>query len=88
LDLIKDKGPGGEFLSSEHTMQRMRQLSNPKFFDRRDRKAWMQLDQRDSVEKAYAESQRIIREHQPPPVSTEIKGQVDEIIDNYLMDLK
>ena len=88
LDLIKEKGPGGEFLSSEHTMQRMRQLSNPKFFDRRDRKAWMQLDQRDSVEKAYVESQRIIREHQPPPVSAEVAGQVDEIIDNYLNDLK
>jgi len=88
LDLIKEKGPGGEFLSSGHTMQRMRQLSNPKFFDRRDRKAWMQLEQRDSVEKAYAESQRIIQEHQPPPVSVEVKGQVDEIINKYLVDLK
>ncbi len=84
LDLIKAKGPGGEFLSSGHTMQRMRQLSNPKFFDRRDRKAWMHLDQRDSVEKAYAESQRIIREHQPPPVSAAVKDQVDEIVQEYL----
>jgi len=88
LDLIKAKGPGGEFLSSDHTMQRMRQLSNPKFFDRRDREAWMELDQRDSVERAYAESQRIIREHQPPAVSAEVKGQVDEIINAYLRDLE
>jgi hypothetical protein len=39
LALIKEKGPGGEFLSSQHTMERMRKLSNPKFFDRRDRKS-------------------------------------------------
>ena len=87
LGLIKEKGPGGEFLSSEHTLERMHKLSNPKLFDRRDRKAWMQLDQRDSVEKAYAESQRIIGEHKPPPVSADVKDQVDEIIQRYLRDL-
>jgi trimethylamine---corrinoid protein Co-methyltransferase len=87
LAMIKEKGPGGEFLSSEHTMQRMRQLSNPKFFDRRDRNTWRQLAQRDMVEKAYAESLKIIKEHNPPRVSSDIKGRVDEIIKEYLRDL-
>ena len=87
LAMIKEKGPGGEFLSSQHTMERMRQLSNPKFFDRRDRKSWLQLEQTDIVDKAYAESQKIIQSHNPPDVSSDIRRQVDEIIRKYIKDL-
>jgi trimethylamine--corrinoid protein Co-methyltransferase len=87
LALIKEKGPGGEFLSSQHTMERMRKLSNPKFFDRRDRKSWLQLEQTDIVAKAYAESQKIIQSHKPPDVSSDIRRQVDEIIRKYKKDL-
>jgi trimethylamine--corrinoid protein Co-methyltransferase len=87
LALIKEKGPGGEFLSSQHTMERMRQLSNPKFFDRRDRKSWLQQELTDIVDKAYAESQMIIQSHNPPDVSSDIRRQVDEIIKKYIKDL-
>lgn len=86
LDLIKEKGIGGEFLSSTHTMQRMRELSNPRFFDRRNRKAWMKLEDKDIVNHAYQESQKIIKTHQPLEVSRDIKGQVDDIIGKYLKD--
>ena len=87
LDLIKEKGPGGEFLTSPHTLQYFRKLSNPKFFDRRNRKGWDKLDEKDIVNKAYAESQKIISSHEPPIVEPDVKKQVDEIIEKYLKEM-
>ncbi|MCG8618459.1 MAG: trimethylamine methyltransferase family protein [Desulfobacterales bacterium] len=86
LDMIKAQGPGGEFLSSPHTLQRLRQLSNPSLFDRRNRKGWVKLEQQDIVDRAYAEAGKIISSHEPPEVSADVKGQVNEIIEKYLQE--
>jgi trimethylamine--corrinoid protein Co-methyltransferase len=87
FDMIKEQGPGGEFLSSPHTMKHLKKLSNPKFFDRRNRKGWDKLEQKDIVDKAYTESQKIISAHEPPAVASDVKKQVNEIIEKYLKDM-
>ena len=84
LDMIKEKGPGGEFLSHPHTLQHMRQLSCPKLFDRRSRRDWQELQHPDVVERAYDRAAEILKTHKSLDVDPAISQEVDQIIEEYM----
>lgn len=84
LGVISEVGPGGEFLSHEHTLQHMRERSQVTLFDRRSREAWRSLKMPDIIERAYEKAREILATHEPPPVSEETRGEVREIIAEYL----
>lgn len=84
LDIIRQTGPGGEFLSHPHTLQHMRQLSCPTLFDRRFRSSWQETKYRNIVERAYNRAREVLDTHVPPPVNHEVKTEVDRIIQEYM----
>jgi trimethylamine--corrinoid protein Co-methyltransferase len=84
LDIIREKGPGGEFLSHAHTFQHMRQLSRPELFDRRARKDWQELQIPDIVERAYDRAGAVMNTHMPPPVDPAVNQAVEQIIEEYM----
>ena len=84
LDIIKEKGHGGEFLSHPHTFQHMRQLSCPKFFDRRTRQDWQEQQIPDIVERAYDRAGKVLNTHIPRPVDSAVNQEVDQIIEEYV----
>ena len=55
-DLIAEVGPGGEFITREHTFKNMRQLSQTELIDRRTRRVWQEEGGTDIVERAYEKS--------------------------------
>ena len=88
LDMIKEKGPGGEFLSHPHTLQHMRQLSCPKLFDRRSRRDWQELQHPDVVQRAYDRADEILKTHKSLDVEPAIRQEVDQIIEEYMATQK
>ncbi len=76
LDVIAEVGPGGEFLTHDHTLQHMRERSQVTLFDRRSREAWSNLESPDIVERAYARARHLLATHEPPPVSEQTRAQV------------
>jgi trimethylamine--corrinoid protein Co-methyltransferase len=84
LDIIKEKGPGGEFISHPHTLEYMRQLSCPKLFDRRPRLNWQEIKPLDIVERAYDRARDVLNTHTPPPIDPRVKEEVDQIIQEYM----
>jgi trimethylamine--corrinoid protein Co-methyltransferase len=84
LDIIREKGPGGEFLSHSHTLQHMQQLSCPKLFDRRPRQNWQELQLTDIVERAYDQAGEVLNTHAPPAVDPGVYQEVDQIIREYM----
>ena len=86
LDVIAEVGPGGEFLTHDHTFQHMREGSQVTLFDRRSREAWSKLEVPEIVERAYARARHLLATHEPPPVSEETRAQVKEIIAEYLAE--
>jgi trimethylamine:corrinoid methyltransferase-like protein len=62
----------------------MRERSQVTLFDRRSREAWRSLRIPDIIERAYARAREILAAHEPPPVSEETRGEVREIITEYL----
>ena len=79
LDTIRSVGPGGNFLTEEHTLKHMRELLVPKYIDRRPYNTWE--EKRDGAQDwAIAEARRILSTHQPEPMSQAISNELHQII--------
>jgi len=69
VDLIHEVGPGGNFLSHDHTYKHMYQFSKSSLFDRRNRTDWLDhTNGQDLTERAYDEARQIIQTHKPLPL--------------------
>ncbi len=80
LEVIKSVGPGGEFISHEHTFQNFRKLSAPVLLDRHNRDGWKAAGSKDIVEKAYEMAHDIIENYKPTPLPENIQKQLKDII--------
>ncbi len=79
LDVIRQVGPGGNFLAQKHTLQNMGGLWVPKYMDRRPYQVWE--TKRDGARDwARSEAQRILRNHQPEPLETGLAAELASII--------
>ena len=82
VDVIRAVGPGGEFMTQQHTFEHMRTMSQAELFDRRKRAAWMKkTGGRDLTERAYAEALKILDEHRPYPLIEGADELMQAIID-------
>lgn len=87
LDVTREVGPGGDFISTDHTREHMREYFQPVLFDRHMRDTWNDLGMKNLVERAYAAARERIDTHQPPPVPPEVEQEIEEIIEAYLSDV-
>ena len=84
LDLIREVGPGGEFLTRQHTFNHMRQMSSSSLFDRRNREKWMQTTGgKDLTSRAYEETLRILKTHKAFELPNGADEAMKDIIKEY-----
>jgi trimethylamine---corrinoid protein Co-methyltransferase len=73
LDAVRAAGPGGNYLSSMHTVKFMRQeYFRPSVADRRSREAWEAAGSPDGRERARGQVKRILETHRPAGIDPEI----------------
>jgi trimethylamine--corrinoid protein Co-methyltransferase len=84
LEAIAEVGPGGEFLTRDHTLHHMRERSQVKLFDRRSRKPWSELATPDLVKRAYNQARQVLATHEPPPVSDDTRAEVQAVLEKYV----
>jgi trimethylamine---corrinoid protein Co-methyltransferase len=82
LDAIREAGPGGNYLSSTHTVKFMRQeYFRPAVADRRNRETWEAAGAQDGRERARMIVKKILETHRPasidPAVDAEIRKRFD-----------
>ncbi len=81
LDLIAQTGPGGEFVTTDHTLQHHRQeLLSSRLLSREPRDVWQQDGVTNTWERAREMVKRILAEHQPPPLSAEAGRRIAAIV--------
>lgn len=83
LNVINEVGPGGEFLTHEHTFKHMRNQSQVKIFDRQSRYDWDEAGSRSSADRAYEEATLILSKHKPAPLPGRAPEELSELIRNY-----
>ena len=84
LDLIREVGPAGEFLTCQHTFDHMRQMSTSSLFDRRNREKWMEVSKgKDLTTRAYEEANHILKIHKPLELPDGAAKEMKNIIKEY-----
>ena len=87
VDIAKQAHEIKDFLHQKHTIQFMRRQSKPKLFDRTTRGAWEAKGSKDLTQRAREEARRIIKTHQPEPLSDDVKKTLREIVDSARKEL-
>lgn len=80
-EVIKEVGPGGNFLKHKHTRDWFRKEQYlPKILDRRTRVAWIEKGSKDTVNRAREVIEKILKEHRPEPLPQDIEKALDEVV--------
>jgi len=81
MEVIHEVGPGGAYITHEHSLRSMRSQSYAKLFDRRSREDWMEMTQGKSIrERAYEQAIDILENHEPYPLPDGASEEMQEII--------
>lgn len=80
LDLIHEVGPGGEFLTSEHTLKHFKENWFPELISRSPYEKWVNEGQKDLGQRANEKVKFILENHKPRPLAEDIKEELHKII--------
>ena len=83
MDVIRDVGPAGEFITHEHTYNNFKKLSSPKMMNRDNRENWEAAGSPDIAEIAFDKSKDILENYKPEPRSETVQKELDSIYAEY-----
>ena len=80
LDILKEVGPGGEFLSHDHTYDHWKEWFRPTIIDRSNFEAWSEAGSKTYNDRLEPEVDRILESHAPEPLDENIVQEMKKII--------
>lgn len=81
VDWIEEIGPGGDFLSTRHTLEHFKtEFWYPTIIDRQMREGWESSGQKRMSDRAQEKLAMILDTHRPAPLSPEIQAGIDAIV--------
>jgi len=82
LEVIHSVGPGGEFISTDHTMEHFRDFWEPMLFNRQRVDDWVEAGSKRLGERLRVRTVAIMDEHQPEPLSETEREEIEAILDD------
>lgn len=80
VEVVNDVGPGGQFLSHEHTMAHWRELWTPKVFDRQRLDPWLEKGAKDTKTRVREMTLAILDSYQPEPLPASVDAEIEYIL--------
>ena len=80
LDILQEIGPGGEFLSHDHTYDHWKEWFRPTIIDRSNFEIWTESGSKNYNERLEPEVDRILESHQPEPMDEKLIQEMKKII--------
>ena len=80
LDLIDRVGPGGEYLTSQHTLQHFKQNWFPDLISRQPYEKWAEEGRKDMGMRANERIKEILASHVPAQIDKEVAYKLKEIV--------
>jgi trimethylamine--corrinoid protein Co-methyltransferase len=80
LDILKEVGPGGEFLSHDHTYDHWKEWFRPTIIDRSNFETWTENGSKNYTDRLEPEVDRILESHEPEPLDENIIQEMKKII--------
>ena len=83
VDVIGEVGPGGNFLAEDHTIDHMRDLWQPRLFDRGTWEDWEAGGRPSPRDRARERARSLLASHVPPPLPDGMAAELDGIVAAY-----
>jgi trimethylamine--corrinoid protein Co-methyltransferase len=84
VDVIRDVGPGGDFLSHRATARQVRKAQwRPTIINRQGRSRWLEDGGLDLRAKARLKALKLLAEHQPAPLDAAVAARIDELVAGF-----
>jgi trimethylamine--corrinoid protein Co-methyltransferase len=81
VDVIEKVGPGGHYLTQEHTRQHFRrEMWLPTLMDRQMRRAWQDDGAKTMADRVRARVVDILEHHNPLPIAPEVEARLTQIV--------
>lgn len=80
LDVIDEVGPGGEFLTHDHTYDHWREWFLPKLQDRSDWETWLSEGQKTMADRVREETERLLASYQPEPLDEGLHVELEAVV--------
>ena len=87
VDVIKQVGTAGNFISEEHTFKHMRTQSKSKVIDRRMRDVWLADGGKDFSERAYEVARSILEDYKPDFLPERVQAELRAIVEETEIEL-
>jgi len=86
FDLIKKIGPGGHFLSQKHTLKwfQIEEYMPSAVLDKVSKSRWERTGAKDSLRRAKEQVDKILKEHHPKPLPSDVERELDSFIKDIL----
>ena len=82
VDVIRETGPGGQFLTHNHTFEHFKfENWDAKLSNRMARDEWMESGSLDIAAKAREEVKRILATHHPKPLEADVQRKLQQIVE-------
>ena len=84
VDVVRDVGPGGDFLSHRATAKQVRKAQwRPQILNRQGRSRWLEDGGLDLREKARLKALRLLEEHRPVPLPADVVARIDALVTGF-----
>ena len=80
LKVINEVGPGGEYVTHDHTYAHWREWFMPQLIDRSDWETWNAEGKKTMRDRVNEETQRIVDTYEPVPLSESLKKDLMQVI--------
>lgn len=80
LDVIHQVGPGGDFLTTRHTLRHFRELWQPVLWDRQRADAWSAAGSKRLGDRLRDKTISLIESHQPEPLPDAVRQEINYIL--------
>jgi len=84
LDLIKEVGPGGEYITTDHTLQNFRkEFCLSRVSDKTSVGKWLEHGGKEIVENARQEVKQILETHKPSKLDKNIEAAINKVLKSF-----
>ena len=85
VDVVRDVGPGGDFLSHRQTAKQVRKAQwRPTILNRQGHVRWQEEGGLDLKEKARLKALKLLAEHEPAPLDEAMAARIDALVAGFV----
>ncbi len=80
LDLIEKVGPGGEYVTTDHTFDHWQEWFLPQLQDRSDYETWKNAGSKTMLDRVQEQTEKLLDSHEPEPLDDKLEKELRDVI--------